>query len=175
MKGIALALLAAGAAFCAPANAINKCTGPEGKVTFQDAPCAAGKAETIDVHPSSGVAPRTPSAPAAAGSAPRSEAARLEGIIAASQRSRRSQDLRERVLPDAERTLQQHRHSCEAKQKDLQSQQYAYTQNLYGKTHAAQIASEMAAAAALCDTKDRELKEAVDTLTKECATLRCRG
>lgn len=36
---------------CAPAWAINKCTGPDGKVAFQDAPCAVtSKAETIKTH-----------------------------------------------------------------------------------------------------------------------------
>ncbi len=37
----------------APAWAVNKCTGPDGKVQFQDAPCA-GKGETITVRPASG-------------------------------------------------------------------------------------------------------------------------
>ena len=49
------ALLAA-----APAWAINKCTGADGKVVFQDAPCA-GKGETLDVRPASGHAARVPS------------------------------------------------------------------------------------------------------------------
>ena len=53
------ALLAA-----APAWAINKCTGADGKVVFQDAPCA-GKGETLDVRPASGHAPKAPPAPAA--------------------------------------------------------------------------------------------------------------
>ncbi len=103
------------------------------------------------------------------------EAQRLEGVIAASQRSRRAKELRERVLPEAEQARVAHRAACEQKQKDLAAQQYAYRQNLYGKTHAAQIASEMAAAAAICETRDRELKEAVDALEKECAALQCRA
>ena len=36
--------------------AINKCTGPDGKMVFQDMPCA-GKGERIDVRPASGNAP----------------------------------------------------------------------------------------------------------------------
>lgn len=48
---IAAALLVA---LCAPAWAINKCTGPDGKVAYQDAPCA-GKGETVEVRPSSGL------------------------------------------------------------------------------------------------------------------------
>jgi len=67
-----------------PAEAINKCTGADGKVSFQDAPCA-GKGEKIDVRPASGNAPLpapraaepapavaapTPAAPAAPPAAP---------------------------------------------------------------------------------------------------------
>ena len=51
----------------APAWAVNKCTGPDGKVSFQDAPCA-GKGEQLDVRPASGSA-RT-AAPAAMHLAP---------------------------------------------------------------------------------------------------------
>jgi hypothetical protein len=36
-----------------PAWAVNKCTAPDGKVQFQDAPCA-GKGEAITVRPASG-------------------------------------------------------------------------------------------------------------------------
>lgn len=39
----------------APAWAINKCTTADGKVAFQDAPCA-GKGEQIEVKPNSGLA-----------------------------------------------------------------------------------------------------------------------
>lgn len=160
-----------------PASAINKCTDPSGRVTFQDAPCVGGRAEAIEAKPASGRAvgaTAAATAPASAG-APMSEAARLEGIVSASQNSRRARDLRERVLPDAERALSQHRVTCAERQKSLAANQYIYQQNMYGKTHAAQIASEMAAAAVLCDTKDRELKELVDSLIKECAGLKCRG
>ena len=64
-----------------PAWAINKCTGLDGKVSFQDAPCA-GKGEQVDVRPASGPAraaapattpqPRTPkvNAPAPPPAAP---------------------------------------------------------------------------------------------------------
>lgn len=41
------------AALCAPAWAVNKCTGAEGKVAFQDAPCI-GKGEVLQVRPASG-------------------------------------------------------------------------------------------------------------------------
>lgn len=43
----------AGALTCAQAWAINKCTGADGKVVFQDAPCA-GRGEVLNVRPASG-------------------------------------------------------------------------------------------------------------------------
>lgn len=44
---------------CLPATAVNKCTDAAGKVSFQDAPCAAGKAENLTIKPSAGIAPST--------------------------------------------------------------------------------------------------------------------
>ena len=63
-----------------PSWAVNKCTGPDGKVSFQDAPCA-GKGEKLDVRPAAGDAPTktgvttqpqaaVPAAPASAPTAP---------------------------------------------------------------------------------------------------------
>lgn len=159
---------------CEPAAAINKCTGADGRVVFQDAPCS-GKGEQLDVRPATGSAAKAQTAMPAGGGASSSEAQRLEGLIATSQRQRRAQDLRERLLPNAEEARNSHRAGCAQRQKDLAAQQYAYQQNLYGKTHAAQIASEMAASAASCETRDRELKESLDALVNECTALRCRG
>jgi Domain of unknown function (DUF4124) len=62
---IAAALLLA----AAPAHAVNKCTGPDGKVSFQDAPCE-GKGEAVKVRPASGA----PSPQAAAGAAVKASA-----------------------------------------------------------------------------------------------------
>lgn len=36
-----------------PAWAVNKCTGPDGKVAFQDAPCADGKGEKLNIRATS--------------------------------------------------------------------------------------------------------------------------
>lgn len=48
---------------CAPAWAINKCVGADGRVEFQDAPCADGRGGRIDVRPASGHAPSKASEP----------------------------------------------------------------------------------------------------------------
>lgn len=59
------AILLACALVAGPGWAINKCTGADGKIAFQDAPCA-GKGEKIEVHPASGPAqPAQPAAPTA--------------------------------------------------------------------------------------------------------------
>ena len=66
-------LFAAALLIAAPAWAINKCKGPDGKVAFQDAPCA-GQGEKVEVRPASGYAVRAPvsaaSAPAPAATTP---------------------------------------------------------------------------------------------------------
>jgi hypothetical protein len=74
----------------------------------------------------------------------------------------------------ADQALLDHRSACERRIAALTASQGAYVQNLYGKIHAAQMASEKAAAAVMCDTKERELKEDLDHLAKECAELKCR-
>ena len=139
--------------------------------TFSQQPCGPNATAISQPIPASGRA--LPSKPVPAASSEKSEAQRIEGLVANSQRDRRRQDLRERLLPEAEMALTGNRAGCEQKQRDLAAEQYAYRQNLYGKVHASQIASEMAAAAATCDTKDRELKDRLDALAKECAALHC--
>jgi hypothetical protein len=53
---IAAALIALASFATAPAWAVNKCTGADGKVQFQDAPCM-GKGEVLVVKPASGRGP----------------------------------------------------------------------------------------------------------------------
>lgn len=68
--GLALAALAA------PAWAIHKCVGPDGRAVFQDAPCADGRGQRIEVRPASGHAPlRAPETAAAAPAIPAPAAA----------------------------------------------------------------------------------------------------
>lgn len=74
MKLIKHAALAAIALAVSPAWAINKCTGPDGSVVFQDAPCA-GKGEALKVSPASGHA-----APAAAGDSAAKARAELAAV-----------------------------------------------------------------------------------------------
>jgi hypothetical protein len=68
MKGVEMLLrtlaLATVALAVSPAWAVNKCTGPDGQITFQDAPCA-GKGEALTVRPASGHANESSAASAA--------------------------------------------------------------------------------------------------------------
>lgn len=50
----ALALIFTSLFATAPAWAINKCTGANGKVVYQDAPCEGGKGEALTIRPVSG-------------------------------------------------------------------------------------------------------------------------
>lgn len=157
---------------CAPAWAINKCTGPDGKVVFQDAACQ-GKGEKIVVRPASGDAPV---ATADAGAAPSTskkmtETERLEGQIADSQRQRRKQELEVRLLPQAIGAVSFHRSQCDKELRTLQDKKASASNNLAGATWETSISNEMSAIATRCDTRNRELRDDVDTTRKECQAL----
>lgn len=154
----------------APAWAINKCTGADGKVVFQDAPCT-GKGESVTVRPASGSSARTVASTDTPGQKPLTEAQRIEQQVAESQKERRLRELTQREVPRAEAAVQQNLSACAEEQESLKSGQYRYVQNLYGKTHAAQMAAEMAAAASRCETRDRELRDRVERLKAECQKL----
>jgi hypothetical protein len=151
-----------------PTWAVNKCTGPDGSVVFQDAPCA-GKGETYNVRPASGSA-RAAAAPAD-GEKPRTEAQRIEQNIADSQKERRLRELTQREVPAADDAVLAHLKACKDEQIAIERGKFVYVQNLYGKTHAAQVAAEQAAAAARCDTRDRELRAQAQRIRKECTDL----
>ena len=148
-----------------PTWAINKCIGADGKTVFQDAACA-DKGEVIVVKPASGTGSTSGVASGA------SEADRINAQTDKSQKERRIRELQTLWIPQAQSSLATHKRTCDQQQRDLSSDQYRYKQNLYGKTHAAQRASEMAAVAATCDTKDRELTGNLERLKSELTELK---
>lgn len=171
---VLIALLTLGST---PAWAVNKCTGPDGKVVFQDAPCA-GKGETLIVRPASGPAPsRTQQPSEVAGPdglpqpKPMTEAQRIEQLVSASQRARRKQELEVRILPDAELAVAQHRMQCDQQLRDLQAKKASANNNLAGATWEGSISQEMTAVATRCDTRNRELREQADRVRAECQRL----
>lgn len=131
-----------------------------------------GRGEVLDVRPATGRAPVSASSESSGnGIKPGSEAQRIEAQVAASQRERRLREVENIFYPQSQGVVEQHRRGCEQEQKTLAAGQFRYVQNLYGKTHAAQMAGEMAAASARCDLKDRELKEKAEALKSECVQL----
>ena len=146
--------------------AINKCTGLDGKTIFQDAPCA-GKGEKIDVRPASGSAPVLTQSPTSAqGARP---ASTKEGAFGESWQRRTY--LENRGIPDAEVAVQAHRKGCEQKQADLRARQGSANNNLAGATYLQSLATEMQAAATMCDARARELNVELDSMKKELREL----
>jgi hypothetical protein len=167
MRTTMIATLLLALAASGPAVAVNKCTGADGRVTYQDAPCAGGRSQEIDVKPAVSVGP--------GGNAPSAEAARLEALVSASQRSRRAMELRERLLPDAEAAVRQNQTACDAKHKELVDQRAALGQNRFNRGQVQQANEEIRSATAGCKTKDRDLKATLQSLQRECASVHCRG
>lgn len=174
MKHALAAILVLAASVPALAQ-IYKCPNAQGRTVIQQTPCSGGV--VLDVKPASGrgAATVTPSADvdpeANATPAPMTNAQRIEANTQASMRERRRRDLHEIFVPRARAAMYRHRDECRKVQDALARDQYAYKQNLYGKTHAAQRASEIAAEAATCDTRDRELVRDYDNLKAECQAL----
>lgn len=160
-------------ALCSPAWAVNKCTGPDGKIAFQDAACG-GKGEKMNVRPASGdgaLSQPVASQSTNAAEKPKTEAQRIEGQILASQNKRRKQDLEVLFVPNAQTEINNHRIQCDKDIKALQDKKSLAKNNLAGATWESSISSEMAAIATRCDTRNRELKDDLDTLRKECQAL----
>ena len=177
MKLAAISLLIATAVPASAFAQVYKCPDGAGKTVIQQFPCAGGS--SLEVKPASGreVKALPGAAPAAAGASatssakPMTEAERLNKLTDESARNRRKQDLDERIVPRARAAMYRHRDECKAHIADLKNRQYQYEQNLYGKTHASQMASEMAAVSAQCDTRDRELTTNFNTVLTECKGL----
>ncbi len=179
-------------ALAAPVWAINKCTGPDGKVSFQDAPCAgSGKGEKVEVRlSSSGIGAAAPAAGAAAptastasgasaaapaagaASAPAAATApapRKEGAFG--ETWRRKTDLEQRLIREARGALQTHQQRCAAEQRDRAARRTQARTNTAVATSEQALASEMQTAAAACELRSRELQANVDALEKELREL----
>lgn len=158
MHKIVVAAWAALALLSLPAAAVNKCTAPDGSVAFQDAPCA-GKGEAVVVRPASGPGGLAPGGV--------SEAQRINAAIDRSAAARRVVELDALLIPRATQALQRHQLRCTQQRAELERSQYAYRQNLYGKTHAAQMASEMVQLTLDCEREEKALLRTLRTLEQE--------
>lgn len=156
-----------------PAWAVNKCIDADGKAVFQDAPCV-GKGEKIVVRPASGAAPiLSPAASPSQTPQPTSGKAPIkatpEGAFGSAWQRRTY--LENRGVADARGALQAHLNSCDAKQKELASKKNLARNNLAGATWEQSISSEMQAAATVCDSRARDLRQNLDQLEKELREL----
>lgn len=145
-----------------PALAINKCTGKDGAVVFQDAPCP-GKGEKLVVKPATGDAPT-------AASAPQSTTDRLNAQLQVMQRDRQRTEL-EYALQEAQNRQAGNSRACEADFERLRALKARANNNLAGATWENSISQEMSAVATRCDTKNRELMASIGAITKECRAL----
>lgn len=118
---IKAAILTAAILAAAPAWAINKCTGPDGKTVFQDAPCP-GKGEQITVKPASGNAQKPQPSPQVTPVLPRPQQPPPPRKKKAPGDSwQRRTFLENRGVPDAEAAVNAHRLNCEQKQASLRA------------------------------------------------------
>ena len=147
--------------FLAPAWAINKCTGADGKVAFQDAPCVGGQSEKIEARPAMEGA--TPIAPA--------QSTGKEGAFGPSWQ--RKNYLQNQGVPQARAAVDRNQRECAA----APAEAVAHAGPLRRSTLASgtQFAQERAAADAkgksACEARTEELREQLRTLEKELSTL----
>ncbi|TXI17652.1 MAG: DUF4124 domain-containing protein [Roseateles sp.] len=147
------------------ALAINKCIDGEGKVVFQDAPCA-GRGEKIVVRPASGDAALN--APGVA--APADAVQKLNQQVSQMAADRRRRDL-EVALPNAYRDRANHNAACDQELNALREKKSMAKNNLAGATWENSISGEMNAVAKRCETRNAVFTSNIEAMLKECQTL----
>lgn len=175
LNAIACIALCAGAM---PAAAVNKCTGADGKVSFQDSPCASGKGGSIEVKPASGSGRQAQPTAAAASpqveavpAKPQTEAQRIEALVEASKKERRRNDLEQGIVPNALGQIDRHKTACDTELKTLQTKKASAANNLAGATWEASISSEMLAVTNRCNARTTELRADHQAVLNECRSL----
>jgi hypothetical protein len=144
-----------------PAWAVNKCTGPGGKVSFQDAPCT-GQGDKITVKPASGYV-----APTEATTQTRTQA-NLDALQG--ERMRREKWL---VMNDTRIALANQRTRCADIQRRLAESKNWSNNNLAGAVRDVSISQEMTAAAIACDSSSRAKEKDVAEAEKVCQEAKC--
>lgn len=150
--------------FLAPAWAVNKCTGADGKVSFQDAPCP-GPGEKIEVRPATqGVTPTQPSAGSGTGK---------EGAFGASWQRKRY--LQNQGVPEARAALERNQRECEAITQSTEAVAHAGPLKRGNLPSGNQFPQELAAAGAkekaACEARTQELRERLKALQDELGSL----
>lgn len=161
---IRLATCALALGVLAPAWAINKCTDAQGKVSFQDAPCA-GEGEKIDVRPAmQGATPIAPAPGAAGGGSGK------EGAFGPTWQ--RKHYLQNQGIPEARAALERNQRECTAQPAEAVAQTTPLRLSLASGT---QFAQDNAAAAgknkAACEARTQDLRNQLKALEDELKSL----
>lgn len=153
------------------AHAVNKCTGTDGKISFQDAPCA-GKGNEIKVSPASGHSTNFAPAPAVDGVATDRPLSATEKQYQAlkNERVRREKWV---VMNDARSAVGNAIAQCDREQQQLSSGKSYSANNLAGATRDVSIAQEMTAAASACSNRVRVKEKELENAEKVCQEIKC--
>lgn len=158
MKPIQLIACALALGCMAPAWAINKCTSADGKVSFQDAPCA-GQGEKIEVRPAlSGAVPAQPSPSAV-----------KEGVFGDTWQ--RKTYLTTQGVPQARAALARHQQECDEQQRDIEQRRQLPRRLAAGSMFAQSAEAEANAARTACQARSEELRKQLESLESELRTL----
>lgn len=143
-----------------PAWAVNKCTGADGKVSFQDAPCD-GAGEKVDVRPAMEGATPIPPAPSVG----------KEGAFGASWQ--RKNHLQNQAIPQARAAIERNRRECEAPPEEAVA--HAGPLRRGNLPQGNQFVQERDAAAArdkaACEARTQELRQQLRALENELGSL----
>ena len=146
--------------FLAPAWAINKCTDADGKVSFQDAPCA-GQGETIEVRPA--VQGATPIQP------PRSTA--KEGAFGPTWQ--RKHYLQSQGVPQARAAIERNQQECAAQPEEVTTHAGPLRRSTLpsGSLFAQERGASDADSKAACNARTEALRRQLKSLEEELAKL----
>lgn len=150
-----------------PAWAINKCTGADGRIVFQDMPCQ-GRGEKLNIRPTP-INPPAPATEEANGTEkPLSDVERVKQFNAQAENTRKRQDIEMVLLPSAYAALNRHLATCEREYRFLQNEKGRATNNLAGATWEQSLSQEMSALATKCETQTRQHNSNIADIKRQC-------
>jgi hypothetical protein len=131
------------------AHALNKCTDPKtGKVSFQDAACAAGQASaSVSATPATGAAPQAPAVQQTAASPAGQGAATEQRLLTMLVRERRVRELNTSIA-DLESAIERRNNTMTFELEALRARKGHARNNLAGATWEQSISTEMQAVTA---------------------------
>lgn len=149
-----------------PAWAINKCTGADGRIVFQDMPCQ-GRGEKLNIR-SAPVDPFAAVEDAKSAEKPLSDAERVKQFNTQSENARKRQDIEMVLLPSAYAALNRHLAACEREYRFLQNEKGRAANNLAGATWEQSLSQEMSALATRCEGQTRQHNNNIADIKRQC-------